>query len=131
MADDEGAKSNEQVMVALIAVPIAVIALLGWVSTKMPNWAFRNHLLVNSSEAVVTLPGTDGLGLDWRRLLLALALLVAAGALIFAKAREKLKAARNLELNTDAEMSRDEAEHEVRMGKHKEKLGKKWWDDFK
>lgn len=129
MSDDDG-KSNEQVLVLVIFVPLVVIALFGFLTTRLPDWAYRHHLLVDSSEALVPIPGLS-YGLDWRRVVLVLAVLVAAGALMFSKAREKLKRARNLELYTDAEMSRDEAEHELRMIKHKEKANKKWWDDFK
>lgn len=74
-----GGSQDEEVTEKILLMSAALFiipALIPKVRDVVSAWLLEHHVLVNSNEALVTVPLTDG-GLDLRRLVI-IALLVAA-----------------------------------------------------
>lgn len=86
--------SDEDQLCLLMAVPLILgllVAALPAMSTKATAWLLAHDLIVAAwASPLVTIPGTEGAGLDLRRLIVVAAVLALAASLALSGARRSL-----------------------------------------
>jgi hypothetical protein len=86
--------SDEDQLSLLMAAPLILgllVAALPAMSTKATAWLLAHDLIVAASASpLVTIPGTEGAGLDLRRLIIVAAVLVLAATLALSGARRSI-----------------------------------------
>ncbi len=86
--------SDEDQLSLLMAVPLAlsvVAAALPAISSRATGWLLAHEFIVAASATpLVTIPGTDGAGLDLRRLIVAVAVLAISAAFVLSGARRSI-----------------------------------------
>jgi hypothetical protein len=86
--------SDEDQLSLLMAAPLILgllVAALPAMSTKATAWLLAHDLIVAASASpLVTIPGTEGAGLDLRRLIIVVAVLVLAVTLALGGARRSI-----------------------------------------
>ncbi|MDJ0420362.1 hypothetical protein [Rhodococcus opacus] len=86
--------SDEDQLSLLMAAPLILgllVAALPAMSTKATAWLLAHDLIVAASASpLVTIPGTEGAGLDLRRLIIVVAVLVLAVTLALSGARRSI-----------------------------------------
>ncbi|BAH55539.1 hypothetical protein MLGJGCBP_03386 [Rhodococcus sp. T7] len=86
--------SDEDQLSLLMAAPLILgllVAALPAMSTKATAWLLAHDLIVGASASpLVTIPGTEGAGLDLRRLIIVVAVLVLAATLALSGVRRSI-----------------------------------------
>lgn len=86
--------SDEDQLTLLMAAPLILgllVAALPAMSTKATAWLLAHDLIVTASASpLVTIPGTEGAGLDLRRLIIVAAVLTLSAALALSGARRSI-----------------------------------------
>ena len=81
--------SDEDQLSLLMAAPLILgllVAALPAMSTKATAWLLAHDLIVAASASpLVTIPGTEGAGLDLRRLIIVVAVLALAATLALSR----------------------------------------------
>lgn len=88
-----GLSDQDQLSLLMVAPLILglLVAALPAMSTKATAWLLAHELIVAASASpLVTIPGTEGAGLDFRRLIIVAAVLVLAATLALSGARRSL-----------------------------------------
>jgi hypothetical protein len=93
-AQNAAGLSDEDQLALLMAAPLIlglVVAALPAISSKATAWLLTHELIVAASASpLVTIPGTEGSGLDLRRLVVVAAVLVDSAALALSGARRSI-----------------------------------------
>lgn len=86
--------SDEDQLSLLMAAPLILgllVAALPTMSTKATAWLLAHDLIVEASASpLVTIPGTEGAGLDLRRLIIVVAVLALAATLALSGVRRSI-----------------------------------------
>ncbi|OUS84919.1 hypothetical protein [Rhodococcus sp. NCIMB 12038] len=88
-----GLSDQDQLSLLMVAPLILglLVAALPAMSTRATAWLLAHELIVAASASpLVTIPGTEGAGLDFRRLIIVAAVLVLAATLALSGARRSL-----------------------------------------
>lgn len=90
-----GLSDEDQLSLLMAAPPLILgllVAALPAMSTKATAWLLAHDLIVGGASAspLVTIPGTEGAGLDLRRLIIVVAVLVLAATLALSGVRRSI-----------------------------------------